>query len=209
MICEVKVIVENMDNFIEIATLIMLVINLVTLLFVVHQTRLAKSALNATKQSIDDAKAQRQLEILPKFTWVIQVRVALEIWKKDLQDKQVKLKQAIIENNEDIFKELSGIRVKKSKDLALNRFLYDNMPSWLREIWMSGAQYYYNAIASMQFLWQKDDKSLHRVLAEGLVGRCAESEGAIDTLLIYIKDMVPSVILDTPASLSDEDFLRD
>jgi len=182
-------------------------INTVALLFVIYQTWLAKRALNTTKQSIDNAKIERQLEVLPKFTWVIEVQVALESWNKDLQEKREKLQQALSENNENVLKELSNTCIRSSKDLALNRFLYDNMASWLRKIWMSGAQYYYDAVASMQYLWRDDDAQF--LLAKDLKKRCTESSEAISILLDYIKDMIPPVILNTPASLSDKDFLRD
>lgn len=197
-----------MDNFIQTATIIALIVNTIALLFVIFQTWLAKQSLGATRKSIDDAKAERQLEILPKFTWVIQVQVDLERWKKDLYEKQKSLQLSLSRKDEKMLKELTDTHIKNSKDLALSRLLYDNMPSYLREIWMSGAQYYYNAVASMPYLWE-EKKGPRYSLAESLKNRCIESENAIDILLGYIKDMVPLVILDTPASLSDEDFLRD
>ena len=197
-----------MNDFIQTATIIALIVNTFALLFVIYQIWLAKQSLSATRKSVDDAKTERQLEILPKFTWVIQVQVDLERWKGDLHEKQEKLQLSLSKKDENILKELSNTRIKSSKDLKLNRFLYENMPAYLREIWMSGAQYYYNAVASMQYLW-KEDGGPRYSLAEGLKNRCTESENAIDILLGYIKDMVPSVMLSTPASLSDEDFLRD
>lgn len=197
-----------MNDFIQTATIIALIVNTFALLFVIYQIWLAKQSLNATRKSVDDAKTERQLEILPKFTWVIQVQVNLEGWKGDLHEKQEKLQLSLSKKDENILKELSNTSIKSSKDLKLNRFLYENMPSYLREIWMSGAQYYYNAMASMPYLWREDGGPQYS-LAGSLKNRCIESENAIDILLGYIKDMVPPVILETPASLSDEDFLRD
>ena len=74
-----------MNSFIDIATLVAVFINTIALIVVIYQTRIAKQSLTTTKKSIDDAKIQRQLETLPKFTWVIEVQVQLEHWKKDLQ----------------------------------------------------------------------------------------------------------------------------
>ena len=49
--------------------------------------------------------------------------------------------------NDEMFQKASDTRIKSPKDLSLNKVLYNNMPAWLRELWMSGAQYYYDAIA--------------------------------------------------------------
>lgn len=193
------------DEQIAIAALI---INTIVLLYVIHQNRLANESLRATKKSIDDSKRQRQLEILPKFTWVIKVQGDLQRWGEDLKEKQDNLLIALINRDKNILKELSDNYIKNPKDLMIDKFLYDRMPPWLKEIWMSGAQYYYDAMASMQYLFE--EKNIPRYsLAETLKDRCADSEEAINILLKYIKDMVPPVILNTPASLSDNNFITD
>jgi len=138
-----------MNSFVDIATLVALFINTIALIVVIYQTRIAKQSLTATKKSIDDAKTQRQLETLPKFTWVIKVQVQLEHWKKDLQEKKGLLQKGVDKKDDEMFQKASDTRIKSPKNLSLNRFLYDNMPAWLRELWMSGAQYYYDAIAPL------------------------------------------------------------
>jgi len=197
-----------MNSFIDIATLVALFINTIALIVVIYQTRIAKQSLTTTKKSIDDAKTQRQLEALPKFTWVIEVQVQLEYWKKDLQEKRDLLQKGVDEKNDEMFQKASDTRIKSPKDLSLNRFLYDNMPAWLRELWMSGAQYYYDAIAPLPYVY-KDEKSNYSYAESWIKERCEDSLQAISKLLEYLKDMVPPVILNTPASLSDKDFLRD
>ena len=82
------------------------------------------------------------------------------------------------------------------------------MPSWLRELWMSGAQYYYDAIAPLPYVY-KDGKPNYNYAQSWIEERSEDSLRAISKLLEYLKDMVPPVILNTPASLSDKDFLRD
>ena len=111
---------KNMNSFIDIATLIALLINTIALIVVIYQTRIAKRSLTITKKSIDDAKTQRQLEILPKFTWVIEVQVHLERWKKDLQEKRDILQEGIDKKDDDMFKKASDTRIKGPKDLSLN-----------------------------------------------------------------------------------------
>ncbi len=190
------------DPFIAIT----LIINTAALLFVIYQTWLANQSLAATRKSIDDAKIQRQLEVLPEAFYVIHVRVNLENWKKDLIEKRDKLELAIKNNDDDILRELSEIHIKNPGDLDLSRFLFDKMPAWLGQIWISGAQYYYNATASFQELWGRGGGQYS--LAKALIVQCVESEKSISVLLGYIKDMVPFVILDTPASLSNDKFFR-
>lgn len=197
-----------MNNFIEIATLVVLFINTIALIVVIYQTSIAKKSLIITKKSIDDAKTQRQLEILPKFTWVIEVQVQLEHWKKDLQERKDLLQKGLDKKDAVIIKNASDTRIKSPKDLSLNKFLYDNMPSWLRELWMSGAQYYYDAIAPLPYAY-KDEKPNYSYAQSWLSERSEDSLQAISKLLEYLEDMVPPVILNTPASLSDKDFLRD
>lgn len=197
-----------MGSFIEIATLTALIINTIALIVVIYQTRIAKRSLTITKKSIDDAKTQRQLEILPKFTWVIEVQVKLESWKKDLQERKNILLKGVDKKNAEMVKKASDTRIKSPKDLSLNKFLYDNMPSWLRELWMSGAQYYYDAIAPLPYVY-KDEKPNYDYAQSWLNERSEDSLQAISKLLEYLEDMVPPVILNTPASLSDKDFLRD
>lgn len=196
------------DSFVNIATLIALIINTITLLVVICQTHITKQSLVTTRKSVDDAKTQRQLEILPKFTWVIEVQVHLENWKKDLQERKSLLQKGVYENNDEMFIKASDTRIKSPKDLSLNRFLYDNMPSWLRELWMSGAQYYYDAIAPLSYVY-KDKKPNYSYAQSWIEERAEDSLRAISKLLEYLEDMVPPVILNTPASLSDKDFLRD
>ena len=197
-----------MNPFINIATLVALLINTIALIVVIYQTRIARRSLTVTKKSIDDAKTQRQLEILPKFTWVIEVQVQLEHWKKDLQEKKDMLQKGVDKKDKDMFKKASDTKIKSPKDLSLNRFIYDNMPSWLRELWMSGAQYYYDAIAPLPYVY-KDVTPNYSYAQSWIKERSEDSLRAISKLLEYLKDMVPPVILNTPASLSDKDFLRD
>jgi len=187
-------------------TIIALFINTLALLVVIYQTRLTKSSLLATKESVDDAKRKRQLEILPKFNWVIQVKVDLEGWRENLQKAQRQLQNAVKEKDQNIFKVLAASKLKGPKDLGLNRFAYDNMPSWLREIWMAGAQYYYDAMSSLPYVWRKDEPDYN--FANSWIEKKGTALQSISTLLGLLEDMIPTVMLNAPASLSDEDFLK-
>lgn len=197
-----------MNNFIEIATIIALIVNTLALLFVIYQTWLAKRSLSATRESIDNAKVERQLEVLPKFGWVIQVQVDLEKWQKDLLEKKQQLEEAIRIRDRTILRNIAEKSPRQPRDLGLRKYSYHNMPSWIREIWIAGAQYYYNAASSLLFVW-RDDMPNFDYAESWIKDRGRESEKALSTLLEYVEGMVPPVILNMPASLSDNDFLRD
>ena len=195
-------------GLINIVTFAALIINTIALIVVICQTRIAKQALTITKQSIDESKTQRQLELLPKFTWVIEVQVKLEHWKKELEKKKEILQRGVKEKKDELFKQASDTRIKSPKDMSLNRVLYDNMPLWLCTLWISGAQYFYDAIAPLSYVY-KDEKPNYDYAHSWINERCNDSIYAITKLLEYLEDMVPTVILNTPASLSDSSFLSE
>lgn len=204
-LCFYNILFLAMNSFIETTTLVALLINTIALIIVIYQTILTKKSLIITKESIDDAKTQRQLEILPKVFSVINVREQLEGWEKDLQRRKDILQKGVNRKDDKIIKIASSTTIKSPKDLSLNKFLYTNMPSWLRQLWMSGAQYYYNAIAPLSYIC-KDEKPDYKYAQVWINEDGKNSLEAISKLLEYLKDMVPSVILNTPASLSDEKF---
>jgi len=183
-------------NFIDIVTIVALFVNTIALIVVIYQTML-------TKQSIDSAKTQRQLEALPEVRFIIQTQVELELWKKDLQRRRNLLKEGIDENNNEKIRRASDTKITQPKDLNLNKEMYKNAPIWLRELWMSGAQYYYDAIVP---LTTAPD---YHFSQNWIDGPCENSLKGISELLIYLGNTIPPVILDTPASLSDADFFRD
>ena len=79
---------NSLIDIVDIATLVALLINTIALIVIIYQTHIARQSLATTKKSIDEAKTQRQLEALPKLTWVIEVQVQLEHWEKDLKEKE-------------------------------------------------------------------------------------------------------------------------
>lgn len=137
--------------------LLALIINTLALIFVIYQTALSRKSLNVARQAIDEEKRTRQLEALPKFGWIIHVRIDLEQWSKDLLEKKKQLEEAIRTRNGTALQKVAERSPKQPHDLGLPRFLHKNMPSWIREIWMSGAQYYYNAASPLLFLWKDNE----------------------------------------------------
>lgn len=198
---------ETFIGVMNIITILTSVATLVALIFTIQQARLAKEALLETRKSIDQDKINRQLTLLPKFEWIIQVNVELGMWQKDLEEKSKKLNEALRNKNENILKELSGIRTKKPSDLNLSKYQYEKMPEWLSQLWISGAQYYYDGLGSIEYLYKDGKPSF--TLAEMLVQRFDSSSYAIKLLREYLSDMIPEVILETPASISSREFFKD
>jgi hypothetical protein len=194
-------------NTIDIITIITSFATLVALGFTIYQAYLTRETLLGTKKSIDQEKVNRQISLLPKFEWIIEVDVELKHWQEDLEKRSKKLKEAFVKKDHSILEELSKTNTKNPSDLKLSKYQYEKMPDWLSQLWLSGAQYYYDAMASMQFLF-KDSKGEFG-LAEMLYQRCDSSAYSIAELRVYISGMIPEVILETPASTRNSEFFRD
>lgn len=198
---------ETGFNILDIITVITSITTLIALGFTVYQARLTRDTLIETKKSIDQEKVNRQISLLPKFEYIIEVDVELKHWQEDLEERSKKMKMALERKDSGILEELSKTRTRKPNDLRLSKSQYEKMPDWLSQLWLSGAQYYYDAMASMQFLY-KDNKGEFG-LAEMLYQRCDGSAHSISELRGYISGMIPEVILETPASTRNGDFFRE
>lgn len=196
-----------MSDFIGITTIITLLLNTVALFIVIYQTYLSKKALEMSNDSFKNAINEKQLEALPQYTWIIHVQIFLDKWHQDLTKKREILINAVKFKDDKALERLSLRATKSPKDLLIDRESYEVMPEWLRVIWMSGAQHYYNAAPSFSYLWDKE-KGASFSLAKTLDTVCADSLRSISELKYYINNLVPHAILDTPAKLSDNDFLK-
>lgn len=191
----------------DIITIVTSIATLIALGFTVYQARLTRDTLLETKKSIDQEKVNRQISLLPKFEYIIEVDVELMHWQEELETRSKKLKEAFARKDSKILEDLSKTKTKNPSDLRLSRYQYEKMPDWLSQLWLSGAQYYYDAMASMQFLYKDDNGEFG--LAEMLYQRCDGSAYSIKELRAYISGMIPEVILETPASTRNSEFFRD
>src|SRR3989344_4657993 len=189
---------ETYLNTIDIITIITSLATLLALGFTIYRARLTRDTLLETKKSIDQEKVNRQISLLPKFEWIIEVEVELKHWQEDLEKRSKKLEEAFTKKDHGILEELSKTKTRNPSDLRLSKYQYEKMPDWLSQLWLSGAQYYYDAMASMQFL-HKDGKGEFG-LAEMLYQRCDNSSHSIVKLRGYISGVIPEVILETPAT---------
>src|SRR5690606_20563254 len=113
--------------------------------FTIYQAKTAARSLEVTRNSIDQEMRNRQISLLPKFDWIIQTDVELSAWENRLKDESMKLKE--LHKNKDFEKiDIRRKLITRPGDLYLSKYQYENMPDWLSQLWLSGAQYYFNAI---------------------------------------------------------------
>lgn len=191
----------------EIISVSALVINAAVLIIVLYQSFLSTKTLKATHKDLEEEQKERQLLFLPKLEFVLEVRMQLKKWERDLIQKRKQIEEAIKKQRGAILKELSEQCPNEPKDLKLSKEMYQEMPGWLREMWISGAKYYYEAANSLNNMHESTANFHH---AKGWInGRGKNSIEALQVLLKHTKDMVPSVILHTPSAINDESFLED
>ena len=190
--------------------LVTTVATLIALAIAIYQSVLARRSLEAAKKSIDEDKRARQLSIVPKMSWVIEVQMRIDAWLIDLNKIRSETKRAVMERNEDLLKKIATKAIVNPVDIPLriDKFVYENMPDHLVLIMMSGAQYYYDAVSPTHSLWTKE-KGGWWEYANSIDERYIDSINALEELKRLISEMVPAVLLETPASIDDRKFIHD
>ena len=186
--------------------LITTIISLTALIITIRQLILARHSLDATKKSIDEDKRSRQLSTIPKMSWVIEVQMRLDRWSNQLEEVKALIIDSENKREGNILKEIVSTIPKHPNGIGIDAFVYKNMPDPLREIMMSGAQYFYNAISPATHLWSKESGP-NWIYAHSIQERLDESIHALKKLRVLIDDLVPSVMLETPASIDENDFI--
>lgn len=195
------------ETKIDILSVLMFIITLGALVISIYQSKLSRASLNAAIKSINEDKRSRQLSMLPKYSWVIEVQVMIERWISELEKIKQKTLDAKKHQNIELIKEAARAGLKQPMDVAINKSVYDNLPDSLREIMMAGAQYYYNTMAPISHLWT-EAKGPDWNYASSIQERIDDSIYGLNELKKLIAEMIPTVILNTPATLSDKDFIR-
>jgi hypothetical protein len=159
-----------------------------------------KKSLYAAQNSIELTKTSRQIEHLPRMNFIIHVTFFLGKWNDELKMiikylKDGNTKEIIKISNRDIVK----------PDGLIDEYLFEKMPNWLSVIYESGAQYYYNSSCLYKNLWSEERKKIN---SEDPLDRFQESSYYIEVLLKYVKDEMPEVFLNCPASLNTNDFFK-
>lgn len=183
-----------------------LLFSVITLVYVIRQTKIAKQGLDATNKNIKQADVNRQLELLPKHPWIIQVSVRLEHWIKDIQYNNSVLLSCIENNDATILDKLRS-NIIQPNQLSLRGYEKE-MPSWLLELYLSGAQYYFAGAGKIGLAVKHNSlRTIDNV--QYYLDACKEDLDALMELKKILDGMIPRVILETPASLSSNEFFVD
>ena len=182
---------------------------LVALATAIYQSILARRSLDEAKKAIDEDKRSRQLSMIPKMYWVIAVQMRIDRWLKDLKEIKVKTLEATKKRDGDMLRAITITVPRHPKDIVMkiDSLDYEKMPDSLREIMISGAQYFYDAISPVFYLWTEEKGPLWDY-ASSIQERLDDSISALEKLKHLIIELVPGVILETPASINERDFLK-
>jgi len=192
----------------SIITIVALILNFVALCIVAYQTYLNRQSMLLAKESIDENRKTRQIEMLPRAGFVFEAQYLLNKWRKQLDELRREIEKALRTKDDESMRLISEKAIMTPKGLIM-KSCYQKAPSWLAEILVAGAQYYYDCHAPMRDLWIKKDQKPFWGLAPDLINRFAESSNRISQLLNYIDQVVPEAYAQAPASLRDSDFLSD
>lgn len=192
----------------NILTIIALILNFIALCVVAYQTNLNRKSLDLAKQSIEEDRKIRQIEMLPRAHFIFNVQYHLKKYIEDIEKITVELQKASKERNEEILKEISSKALLSPKGLV-EKFSYEKGPNWLSEIWLAGAQYYYDFHAPLRSLWIEKESRAFWKLVPDLIERGNDNSYNIQELLSYIGQAVPNSYANAPASISDNKFLEE
>lgn len=191
----------------EAITIIVGGVNLIALLIVAWQAYLTRKAVRISEQSLKDSEQSRFISSLPRAYSIIHVKTCLENWKKDLE--------LLINSENTIIKNIkSGNDCKvdvehwhgKPQGLIHERD-YAHLPDWLKEILVTGAQYYTEPMCLLAIVESSENKEDFRLnIAEGMFYRSKQGLQCINEMLTLIARLIPKWYLESPASLEDREF---
>jgi hypothetical protein len=192
----------------SIITIAALVLNVIVLGIVAYQTYLNRKSMLLAKQSIDENRKTRQIGMLPRAGFVLEAQYFLNKWRRQLDELKKEIEEALRTKDDEAIKVISEKAITTPKGLISKSF-YQKASSWLAEVLVAGAQYYYDCHAPMGDLWRKKDQKPFWELASDLINHFEKSSNRISELLNYIDQVVPDAYAEAPASLGDSDFLSD
>ena len=195
---------RNSPSVFEIITFL---VTITAVVIAIWQSVLARKSLNLAKKTIDDDIKTRQLSMLPEMYRVILVQTGIKQWTAKIEEMKNKTITALKDKNAELIKNVSINSPKTVKDVRANSYIDENTPKALRQILLSGAQYYYDAAAPARHLWRENNQA-DWSYASAIIERYDDTLSALKKLNDLLIDMVPGVILDTPASINDRDFLE-
>lgn len=200
-------------NLSECLTLFAVVLNIITLVVVYTQTKIAKKSFDISAESYNKDKQIKEITLLPKMHFLIHTKIRFDKWIMTLTQIKNELEVFAQDGNDQALKQIS----EESPECngLVDRYMYENSPDWLAQLYMSGAKHYFNSMSCLKGLWdiRAGKGNLYMIKhddgVEDLIDRFNESIGFVEKLNEYIKDAIPDVILSTPESISDESFLSE
>ena len=182
------------------------IVNALALLFVGWQTLLTRQTVQIAQNNISESQRTREISELPKADLIIQVRIVLERWRSELQD--------IINDERDLRKRIRSDDKTLGTEYGLESpsgiirdSLYHHLPPWLQMLLATGAQYYFNCKSAAFYLSGDGEFRVKEFVLRGVLDRANEGATRISEMLSYLENIVPEWYLDSPASLSDTDFM--
>lgn len=195
----------------ELYTLIALGVNTIALLVVLFQTWLTSKTKSVSERSTQIDKNVRYKDNLSNATLLLTVLSALERWEKELQCILDDLRLAR-KGNLDALRRASS-KGRKTPAGLINKPQYDSSPRWLVEIWVAGAQYYYNCVCVVDEFWLDQQErpkygiDQHFGAEQFVIERFEESIDGLRGLAEVIEDGLPESYMNSPASLKERQFL--
>jgi hypothetical protein len=134
----------------------------------------------------------------------------LEAWQGQINGQISKLERARLGDLEAL-KNAATQGEAKAKGLIVKP-MYEVSPGWLQFVYGAGAQYYFQANGPfVQSLWDTEmdtpkyspDQNYE---IDAVLSNLREGQAGLSGLLTMLKDLLPDEWLNSPASLSDQDF---
>ena len=173
----------------------------------IWQSVLARKSLDIAKQAIDDETKIHQLSALPKLSEIISVQTQINYWIENLKTNIEKMSGALKSKDKTIIEQIVLKAPRQPKDVILHKMIYDGAPENLKQIFMSGAQYTYNAFTSNYYLLNGNGEPKWDLVSE-VIKSHKNSLYYVEELKKLILNMVPDVILNSPASINNNEFLK-
>lgn len=175
---------------------------------------LAKSTLKMTEDAVKDTHAVLQAQMLTDAHVLTHVMVRLEGWEGSLSRTQERLEDARREADVSILKAVAEAAEGTPEGL-IHRPMYDACPPWLKELYGSGAQHYYQGQCSVRWLWnfKKDEPTVSVERDLGLGDNDLSADGLKSSLqglrsaIRFLDRLLPEFWLETPAVIDLERFL--
>lgn len=196
---------QNSSKFVDYSTFAALLISILTLIIVLYQTNLSRKSLEFSHESVNLMIKARYLEMLPKAGFVLTVKTRLEEWLNDLNTMKTKINQYLLAPNNQKLQELSKLGRSSPRGLV-TKFSDGSCPAWVSQIWIAGAQYYYNSACMFPNLWDNDSNKPRHQVDTTCIDRIDKSIHGIEELLKIILNVLPDSYLNSPAAISDNDF---